>query len=118
MQQIDLGDTDLLFIENIGNLVCPASWDLGETAKIVLFSVTEGEDKPVKYPKIFREARYIVFTKTDLLPYLDFDVEEAVGYAQQVNLELDFFFVSARTGEGLDDWFRFLKTQANHTTVW
>ncbi len=117
LQQIDLGETDLLFIENVGNLVCPASWDIGETAKIVLFSVTEGEDKPAKYPKVFREARYVVFTKMDLLPHLDFDVEEAVGYAEEVNPELEFFFVSARTGEGLDEWFQFLKTQANHATV-
>jgi len=117
LQHIDLGETDLLFIENVGNLVCPASWDVGETAKIVLFSVTEGEDKPVKYPKIFREARYVVFTKMDLLPHLDFDIEEAVGYAEEVNPELECFFVSARTGEGLDEWFRFLKSQANHATV-
>ena len=80
--------TDLLFIENVGNLVCPASWDLGEDAKMVLFSVTEGEDKPLKYPKMFREARYVVLNKIDLLPYVPFDVELAMAYARQVNPEL------------------------------
>lgn len=117
LQHIDLGETDLLFIENVGNLVCPASWDVGETAKVVLFSVTEGEDKPVKYPKVFREARYVVFTKMDLLPHLDFDIEQAVGYVEEVNPDLECFFVSARTGEGLEEWFRFLKTQARHAPV-
>lgn len=111
LDAIDLEDTDLLFVENVGNLVCPASWDLGETAKIVLFSVTEGEDKPVKYPKMFRESRYAVLTKTDLLPHLAFDVEKAEAFAREVNPDIRIFRTSAQTGEGLDPWFDFLREQ-------
>src|SRR5678816_218431 len=102
---IDLPVTRLLIIENVGNLVCPASWDLGEAAKVVLFSVTEGEDKPLKYPKMFREAKYAVINKVDLLPYVPFDVERAIDNALQVNPELTFFQTSALTGRGLHEWF-------------
>ena len=112
LDAIDLASTDLLFVENVGNLVCPASWDLGEDAKVVLFSVTEGEDKPLKYPKVFRQARYVVLTKTDLLPYVPFDVDLALGYARQVNPDLQFFRTSSLTGEGLDEWFDFLRQLA------
>jgi hydrogenase nickel incorporation protein HypB len=108
---LDLADTDLVFIENVGNLVCPASWDLGENAKVVVFSVTEGEDKPVKYPKMFQQARYVVLNKIDLLPHVPFDTELAVRYAEEVNPELEFFFTSALTGEGMDPWFRFLRSR-------
>jgi hydrogenase nickel incorporation protein HypB len=111
LEAVDLPDTDLLFVENVGNLVCPASWDLGETAKIVLFSVTDGEDKPAKYPKMFRESRYAVLTKTDLLPHVPFDPERAVTCAHEVNPDLEFFFTSAVTGEGLDEWYAFLRAQ-------
>lgn len=107
---IDLANTHLLFIENVGNLVCPASWDLGEEAKIVVFSVTEGEDKPLKYPKMFRESRYAVINKVDLLPYLPFDVERAIDNALHVNPSLQFFTTSALTGRGLGEWFDFLRT--------
>jgi hydrogenase nickel incorporation protein HypB len=106
---IDLDRTRLLFIENVGNLVCPASWDLGEEAKIVVFSVTEGEDKPLKYPKMFREASCAVLNKVDLLPHLRFDVDAAVANARAVNPALRFFFTSAITGEGLDAWYAFLR---------
>ncbi|UCG87580.1 MAG: hydrogenase nickel incorporation protein HypB [Gemmatimonadota bacterium] len=109
--RIDLRQTDLVFIENVGNLVCPASWDLGETAKIVVFSTTEGEDKPVKYPKMFRVARYAVLNKVDLLPHLQFDVDRAVAYAREVNPDLEFFFTSALTGTGMDGWYRFLEAK-------
>ena len=112
LEVIDLAATRLLFVENVGNLVCPASWDLGETAKMVLFSVTEGEDKPLKYPKAFQLARYAVLTKVDLLPHLDFDVEAAIANARQVNPALRFFRTSARTGEGLQEWFSFLRAEA------
>jgi hydrogenase nickel incorporation protein HypB len=103
------GPQALLFIENVGNLVCPASWDLGEEAKAVVFSVTEGEDKPLKYPKMFREAGYALLNKMDLLPHLRFDVDAAVANAQAVNPALRFFFTSAVSGEGLDDWYAFLR---------
>jgi hydrogenase nickel incorporation protein HypB len=108
---LDLERTRLLFIENVGNLVCPASWDLGERAKIVVLSVTEGEDKPLKYPKMFREARYVVINKIDLLPYVPFDVEKSVAFAKEINPELRFFFVSALSGEGLDTWIGFLREE-------
>jgi hydrogenase nickel incorporation protein HypB len=111
LEKIDLTQTDLLFIENVGNLVCPANWDLGEQAKIVVFSITEGEDKPLKYPTIFRRARYAVLNKMDLLPHLPFDLDRAVAYAREVNPDLQFFFPSALTGEGLTDWYVFLKEQ-------
>jgi len=111
LEAIDLRVTRLLFIENVGNLVCPAAWDLGETAKVAVLSVTEGEDKPLKYPRMFREARYAVLNKIDLLPYVPFDLDKAVAFARQVNPELQFFFTSAHTGEGLESWFAFLRDQ-------
>jgi hydrogenase nickel incorporation protein HypB len=111
LDAVDLSRTRLFFIENVGNLVCPASWDLGEAAKIVVFSVTEGEDKPLKYPKMFRMARYAVLNKIDLLPHLDFDLDRAIAFAREVNPELRFFLTSARTGEGLEEWFDFLRQQ-------
>jgi hydrogenase nickel incorporation protein HypB len=108
---LDLERTRLLFIENVGNLVCPASWDLGEEAKVVVFSVTEGEDKPVKYPKMFQQSRFAVLNKIDLLPHLRFSVDEAVANARRVNPELRFFFTSALTGEGMDEWYGFLRQE-------
>lgn len=111
LEAIDLERTRLLFIENVGNLVCPASWDLGEAAKIVVFSTTEGEDKPLKYPKMFRMARYAVLNKMDLLPHLSFDVDLAVANARAVNPDLEFFYTSARTGEGMDEWLGFLRAR-------
>jgi len=116
LEAVDLQDTDLLFVENVGNLVCPASWDLGETAKIVLFAVTDGEDKPAKYPKMFRESRYVVLTKTDLLPHVPFDPERAVACAHDINPDLEFLFTSAVTGEGLDEWYAFLREQVRAAT--
>jgi hydrogenase nickel incorporation protein HypB len=109
LDKIDLASTDILFIENVGNLVCPASWDLGESAKVVVFSVTEGEDKPAKYPKMFQEARFAVLNKVDLLPHVPFDVETAKQHALQVNPNLRFFLTSALTGEGMDEWYQFLE---------
>ena len=116
LDAIDLDETDILFIENVGNLVCPASWDLGEAAKVVVFSVTEGEDKPLKYPKMFRMARYAILNKLDLLPHLDFDVSRAIGYARDVNPNLEFFFTSAKTGEGMREWYDFLISAAQSHT--
>ena len=111
LEAVDLADTDLLFVENVGNLVCPAAWDLGETAKIVLFAVTEGEDKPAKYPSMFARSRYCVFTKLDLLPHVPFELPRAEEIARSVNPDLQFFRTSARTGDGLDAWFDFLRDQ-------
>ena len=111
LDSLDLDQTRLLFIENVGNLVCPASWSLGEEAKIVVFSVTEGEDKPLKYPKMFQESRYAILNKIDLLPHVPFEVDRALGYARDVNPDLQFFLTSALTGEGLDAWFAFLRSR-------
>jgi hydrogenase nickel incorporation protein HypB len=112
LDAIDLRSTDLVLIENVGNLVCPASWDLGEAAKVVIFSVPEGEDKPLKYPKMFQQAGYAVLNKTDLLPYVPFDRDLAVRYALAVNPALEFFFTSALTGDGLDGWCGFVRRWA------
>jgi hydrogenase nickel incorporation protein HypB len=98
----------LLFIENVGNLVCPAVWDLGERAKVVILSVTEGEDKPLKYPDMFAAARLMLLNKTDLLPHVDFDVARCIGYARRVNPGIEVLQVSARSGQGLDAWLDWL----------
>jgi hydrogenase nickel incorporation protein HypB len=100
----DLGEIDTLFIENVGNLVCPTSYDLGEEAKIVLLSTTEGEDKPLKYPGIFFKASLMVLTKIDLLPYLDFDRELAVANARSVHPEIEVIELSCKTGAGFAEW--------------
>jgi hydrogenase nickel incorporation protein HypB len=112
LDAIDLEETDLLFIENDGNLDCPASWDLGEDAKVVLFSVTEGEDKPLKYPKMFREARTVVLTKLDLLPHVPFQVSRAIDNARAVNPDLRVVSTSALQPDGMEEWYRFLSAQA------
>jgi hydrogenase nickel incorporation protein HypB len=108
LDAIDLESTELLFIENVGNLVCPASWDLGEIAKIVVFSVTEGEDKPLKYPSMFRKASYAVLNKVDLLPHVPFDPDLAIANALSINPALRFFRTSGLTGAGLEEWLDFI----------
>ena len=108
LHKLDLPDKTLLFIENVGNLVCPAMFDLGEAAKVVIISVTEGEDKPLKYPAMFDAALTCVINKIDLLPHLDFDVERCKKYAAQVNPNLTFFELSARSGEGMAAWVNWL----------
>ena len=94
----------VLFIENVGNLVCPASFDLGEAAKVSILSVTEGEDKPLKYPDMFHASELMILNKTDLLPYLDFDVERCIEYAKHVNPDIKIIQLSAKSGEGMDQW--------------
>jgi hydrogenase nickel incorporation protein HypB len=101
----------ILAIENVGNLVCPALFDLGEKAKVAILSVTEGEDKPLKYPHMFRASKVMILTKIDLLPYLQFDVNRCLEYARQVNPQIQIFQVSATTGAGLNDWYEWLQTQ-------
>ncbi|NPU26846.1 hydrogenase nickel incorporation protein HypB [Bradyrhizobium denitrificans] len=107
----------VVIIENVGNLVCPAMFDLGEHAKVVILSVTEGDDKPLKYPHMFRAAEIMVINKIDLLPHVDFDVDIANANARQVNPEIVTFSVSARTGEGLGDWYDWLGTQASQARL-
>jgi hydrogenase nickel incorporation protein HypB len=97
-----------LFVENVGNLVCPALFDLGEHARVVLFSVTEGEDKPEKYPHMFKTADLVLLTKVDLLPYLDFDVARSVASIRSVNRDAPILHVSARSGEGMAAWFQWI----------
>jgi hydrogenase nickel incorporation protein HypB len=100
---------DILFIENVGNLVCPTSYDLGEDFKVVLLSVTEGEDKPFKYPSIFSRAAVTVITKSDLLPYVDFDLEAVRAQVLALNSRADFLVTSVKSGEGVPDWLALLQ---------
>ena len=109
LSQLRLADDSLLLIENVGNLVCPAAFDLGEAHKIVILSVTEGDDKPLKYPDMFRAADLLVLNKIDLLPHVDFDVDAAIGYARRVRPGIEAILVSARTGEGFADWLAWLE---------
>jgi hydrogenase nickel incorporation protein HypB len=106
---LDLDDIDFLIVENVGNLVCPAEFDIGESARIVVLSVTEGEDKPVKYPLMFRECNAALLNKVDLLPYLDYDKEMAIGYIHQIHPDMPVFEISAKTEEGFDPWIDWLK---------
>ncbi len=103
------GDThSLLFIENVGNLVCPAVWDLGEAAKVAILSVTEGEDKPLKYPDMFAASQLMILNKTDLLPHVKFDVARCIDLARRVNPAIEVIQLSATTGEGMDAWLNWL----------
>jgi len=111
LHQMEPAENSLLFIENVGNLVCPAMFDLGEAAKVVIISVTEGEDKPLKYPAMFDAATLCLINKTDLLPHVDFDVARCREYALRVNHHLEFFEISARTGEGMSGWLAWLRSQ-------
>lgn len=108
----DMDNLDLLLIENVGNLVCPAAFDLGEHHKVAVLSVTEGEDKPLKYPQMFRNSTVMLLNKTDLLPHLDFDVKKCMEYARKVSPGIIIFEVSARTGDGMEAWYQWLATGA------
>ena len=103
--RLDPQEGSVLFIENVGNLVCPAAFDLGEARRVVMLSVTEGEDKPLKYPDMFHAADLMMITKTDLLPYVSFDIEKCVEFARRINPEIEVMRVSATSGEGLEAWF-------------
>jgi hydrogenase nickel incorporation protein HypB len=111
VQEMKLLNDSVLFIENVGNLVCPAMFDLGEKERVVIMSVTEGEDKPLKYPDMFYSSTVCVINKTDLLPYVPFNIEKAREYIQRVNPKLKIFEVSCTTGEGLQQWYSWLKDQ-------
>jgi hydrogenase nickel incorporation protein HypB len=104
-------DRSVVMIENVGNLVCPALFDLGERAKVVIMSVTEGADKPLKYPQMFRSGSVLLLNKADLLPHVEFDVGRCTSYARQVNPGLDVLLVSATRGDGLDAWYAWLRSQ-------
>ncbi len=111
LSELKPGPGSIVFIENVGNLVCPALFDLGERAKVVIFSATEGEDKPLKYPHMFSAATLVILNKTDLLPHLDFSVEQAIANVRRVNPNATMLQISARTGEGLDAWFAWIRVQ-------
>ena len=105
----------ILFVENVGNLVCPSLFDLGENKRVVIISTTEGEDKPIKYPTMFESADLCVINKTDLLPYVDFSIENAKDYALKVNHHLEFIELSAKTGDGLGSWIDWLVNNSKQT---
>ncbi|MEQ9489647.1 MAG: hydrogenase nickel incorporation protein HypB [Alphaproteobacteria bacterium] len=111
MQVLSVDPGGVILIENVGNLVCPAAFDLGEAAKVVILSVTEGEDKPIKYPDMFAAADLMIISKIDLLPYLDFDVEKAIDYAYRINPDLDVMKLSSKTGEGMIGWHDWIVAQ-------
>jgi hydrogenase nickel incorporation protein HypB len=112
LDRLDPADDSLLLIENVGNLVCPAAFDLGEACKVVILSVTEGEDKPLKYPDMFAAASLMLLNKCDLLPYLAFDVDKALDYARRINPGLEVIRISATRGEGMEEWLAWLEKGA------
>ncbi len=111
VKKLDIQENAVLMIENVGNLVCPSMFDLGESKRIVIISTTEGEDKPIKYPDMFHTSDICIINKIDLLPYVNIDIKKLKNYAFQVNPNLQFFEVSATTGEGMDTWYTWLKSQ-------
>ncbi len=108
VKTLDPGQNSLLMIENVGNLVCPALFDLGEAFRVVIMSVTEGDDKPLKYPNMFQSAHLCLINKTDLLPHVDFDLEKFKNNAARVNPQLQFISLSAKTGAGFEEWLGWL----------
>lgn len=111
LQEMPLDELDLLVIENVGNLVCPAEFDVGESAKIMLLSITEGDDKPLKYPLMFQKSEVLILNKIDLAPYLDVDMEKIRSDAQKLNPDLKIFDLSARNGQGMEAWCRWLENR-------
>jgi hydrogenase nickel incorporation protein HypB len=112
LADLDLRGLDVVFVENVGNMVCPAEFDIGEHVKVAVLSVTEGEDKPLKYPLLYREARAAVLTKTDLLPHLKFDLAACREHIRQVSADLPVFAVSAESGAGMGDWMAWVVDRA------
>ena len=117
MDSLNLKPKGILFIENVGNLVCPAAFDLGEAHKVAILSVTEGEDKPLKYPDMFHQADLLLINKIDLLPYVDFDVDKCIEYAERINPGLKILRLSAKTGEGMQSWFDWLELSSKLKTL-
>ena len=110
VKKLEIQNDAILMIENVGNLICPSMFDLGESKRVVIISTTEGEDKPIKYPDMFHSSDICVINKIDLLPYVGIDVEKLKNYALQVNPNLQFFEVSATKGDGMNDWYKWLKS--------
>jgi len=117
LTNFNLADLDLLIIENVGNLVCPASFDLGESAKVVMVSTTEGHDKPAKYPNMFRKADVIILNKMDLLPHVDFDFEKFRAFVHQLNPAAPLIDMSCTTGEGIDAWLLWVQEEIAQVTA-
>ncbi len=111
MENVDLQKTQLLVIENVGNLVCPSNYDLGEAHKVVVVSTTEGDDKPIKYPNMFRNSSVLIINKIDLVPYLNCNIDELENNALQINPSLKVFKTSCTTGDGIDEWCSWLESQ-------
>jgi len=111
---LPLADLDIVFVENVGNLVCPAEFDIGEHAKVAVLSTTEGEDKPIKYPLLFREAGAVVISKTDLIPHISFDLKQCREFIRQVNNESPLFEVAASTGQGVQEWIDWTEKTRRH----
>ncbi|WP_297452707.1 hydrogenase nickel incorporation protein HypB [Persephonella sp.] len=117
IHHLPLEELDIVFVENVGNLVCPASYDIGTHLNVVLLSVPEGDDKPAKYPVMFRSADLMLITKTDLLPYFDFDVKKAIEEARALNPKMDVIQISTKTGEGLDKWINYIKLKSSLRSI-
>jgi hydrogenase nickel incorporation protein HypB len=117
LERLDPEPDSLLFIENVGNLVCPAMFDLGENSKVVVVSVTEGADKPLKYPHMFAAAGLVIVNKTDLLPYVNFDLEACCEHSRSLNPDAQILPMSATTGDGIADWYAWIAVRANPTYV-
>ena len=117
VSKIDLANLDLMVVENVGNLVCPSSFDLGENIRVVVFSTTEGTDKPIKYPSMFHKAEAVIINKIDLIPYTDFLLEEARNYVLQLNPKAKIFETSCTTGEGLGEWCEWLLSMMKKSNV-
>jgi len=108
LKKLPVDDLDIILIENVGNLVCPSAFELGEAGKVVVLSVAEGDDKPAKYPAIFAKSKALLINKTDLLGHVDFDIERAISDARRLNKTIDIFPISAKTGDGMVDWYDWL----------
>ena len=117
LEKLPLQNTDLLFIENVGNLICPAEFALGEHKKVVISSIPEGDDKPVKYPLIFTEADVIIINKLDLLPYVEFDLDGFRKSIEELNPKVKIFEVSCKTGEGIDRWCSWILSETKKTLI-
>lgn len=117
IENFDLVETDILMIENVGNLVCPASFDLGEDHKVAVLSITEGEDKPLKYPLMFQAADLMLINKIDLLPYLDFDLERCKTFARQINPQIQIMELSCHSGAGMQQWYDWLVQGASRKRI-
>ena len=113
VRELRMERDSILMIENVGNLVCPSMFDLGEQKRVVIISTTEGEDKPIKYPDMFHTSDVCIINKIDLMPHLDFDLSRLKDYALQVNPKLQFFELSATTGEGMEPWYQWLEAELN-----